>query len=65
LYNILGKAVEEIVNRNYDAGYHSVKFNDTGLTSGIYFYKIEAIPVQLSDRPVNNFVSVKKLMLVK
>ncbi len=65
LYNILGKAVEEIVNRNYDAGYHSIKFNATGLASGIYFYKIEAIPVQLSDRLVINFVSVKKLMLMK
>lgn len=65
LYNILGKAVEEIVNRNYHVGYHSVKFIAGGLASGIYFYKIEAIPVESSDGQVNDFVSVKKLMLMK
>lgn len=65
IYSILGQALEEIVNRNYDAGYHSVKFNASNLASGIYFYKIEAIPVQLSNRPIDNFISAKKLMFMK
>jgi hypothetical protein len=37
------------------AGMHSVEFRGDGLSSGIYFYRLEA----------GNFVSVKKMVLVK
>jgi hypothetical protein len=53
--NMLGQVVEELVNGNLDAGYHNIRFNASNLSSGVYFYKIEA----------GDFVSVKKLMLLK
>ena len=55
VYNILGQKVADLVNGFVEAGKHSVIFKAGNLTSGIYFYKIEA----------DNFVSVKKMMLIK
>jgi hypothetical protein len=55
VYNILGEKVAELVNGTLSAGYHSVSFNASDLSSGIYIYKITA----------GNFVSVKKMMLLK
>ncbi len=55
IYNILGEKVAELVNSAMVAGYHSVDFNATNLASGMYIYRIQA----------GNFVSVKKMMLLK
>jgi hypothetical protein len=55
VYNILGKVVATLVNGNLAAGNHTVNFNAANLSSGIYFYKLQA----------GDFVSVKKLMLLK
>jgi hypothetical protein len=55
VYDILGRKVAELVHGNLTAGYHIVNFNATNLASGVYFYRIKA----------GDFVSVKKLMLLK
>ena len=55
VYDVLGRKVAELVNGNFNAGYHKVRFNASNLTSGVYFYSIKA----------GDFVSVKKLMLLK
>jgi hypothetical protein len=55
VYDILGRAVAQLVNKDLSAGYHKVNFNASQLASGVYFYRIEA----------GDFVSVKKLMLLK
>lgn len=55
IYNALGKEVETLVNEFMPAGVYSVTFNASGLTSGLYFYKIIT----------NNFVDTKKMLLVK
>ncbi|MCB0748377.1 MAG: T9SS type A sorting domain-containing protein, partial [Ignavibacteriae bacterium] len=55
VFNVLGEEVAELVNQNFAAGYHSVDFNGSKLNSGIYFYKLEA----------NNFMQIRKMMLVK
>jgi hypothetical protein len=55
VYDILGKQVYELVNGNYNAGSYKVDFNASFLSSGVYFYKIEA----------EGFTDVKKMMLVK
>jgi hypothetical protein len=55
VYNMLGEEVVTIVNANQKAGRYEVNFNATGLASGVYVYRIEAA----------NFVSAKKLMLMK
>jgi hypothetical protein len=55
VYNMLGEEVATIVNASQKAGRYEVNFNATGLASGVYVYRIEAA----------NFVSAKKLMLMK
>ena len=55
LFDMTGRQVAEIVNSVQTAGYYSVQFNASNLSSGTYFYTIEA----------NNFVMTKKMMLVK
>lgn len=55
VYNILGSEVATLVDEFVDAGKHSVKFNASDFTSGIYFYTIKA----------DNFTSTKKMMLMK
>jgi len=55
IYNILGKEVTQLLKGNLKAGIHRVEFSAANLTSGLYFYKIEA----------SNFSSVKKMTLLK
>ena len=55
VYNILGQVVRTLVNQNESAGTHTISFKANDLTSGIYFYSIQA----------GNFNQVKKMMLLK
>ncbi len=55
VYNILGKKVATLVNGFKSAGNHSVSFNASNLSSGIYFYKIVT----------NGFVQTRKMLLLK
>lgn len=53
--NALGQVVAELVNGELSAGVHEVTWNAANVSSGIYFYRIEA----------NNFVQTRKMMLLK
>lgn len=55
IYDIAGKLVSEIVNSNLEAGLHEISYNASNLSSGAYFYRIEA----------NGFTDVKKMLLIK
>lgn len=55
IYNILGEEVATLVNKVMNAGFHTVSFDASKLTSGMYIYRIEA----------ENFVQVKKMLLMK
>lgn len=55
VYNLIGQKVATLINSELNAGQYSVEFNGVGLSSGIYLYKIQA----------GNFVSVKKMLLLK
>lgn len=61
VYNIAGQKVSELVNQEQSAGYYSVDFGGSNLSSGVYIYRIVA-----SDKATgNNFSSIKKMMLLK
>ncbi len=55
IYNTLGQVVAELVNEHQISGKYSVRFNTTGLPSGVYFYKLES----------GGFAKVKKMLLLR
>lgn len=55
IYDLSGKEVAQLVNQNLQPGQYEYTFNGVNLASGMYFYKLTA----------GNFVSVKKMILVK
>jgi hypothetical protein len=42
VYDILGREVSVLLNDKGDAGVHEVKFDASGLSSGVYFYRLQA-----------------------
>jgi endo-1,4-beta-xylanase len=55
VYDVIGRKVAEVLKANMNAGHHNVTFNASELSSGLYYYRLEA----------GEFVSVKKMMLLK
>ncbi len=55
VYNIVGEKVAELINGTMVAGNHTVTFDASSLTSGIYIYRISA----------GNYAAIKKMMLIK
>jgi hypothetical protein len=55
VFDLLGRRVALLVNESLAAGFHSVTFDASALTSGVYFYRIQA----------GSFVKTQKMMLVK
>ena len=55
IYDLLGREVATLVNKEQSAGNYSVKFNASNLTSGVYFYKLQS----------GNFSQTEKMILMK
>lgn len=55
VYDVLGNEIAELINENLNPGNYETKWNAGSFASGIYFYKLAT----------NEFVSVKKMILVK
>lgn len=55
VYDILGQKVKELINETKDAGVHTINFDGSKLSSGIYFYRIDA----------GKYSDVKKMILIK
>jgi len=55
VYDRLGREVETLINKQQQPGYYDVKFDANKLSSGIYFYKIQA----------GSFILSKKMLLLK
>jgi hypothetical protein len=55
IYDITGREVDMPVNEVLAAGKYNIEFNAEKLSSGVYFYKIEA----------ENFIDKKKMILIK
>ncbi len=55
VYDLLGNEVRTLINEELNMGKHSVKFDGSDLTSGIYFYKLIT----------PDFISAKKMLLIK
>ncbi|MEO8211155.1 MAG: T9SS type A sorting domain-containing protein [bacterium] len=59
IFDMAGKEVSTHANEVKTAGYYSLDFNGSNLSSGVYFYRISA------EANGQNFVSTKKMILVK
>ena len=55
IFDILGKEVATLVNEFKTSGNYTIDFAASSYTSGVYFYKLES----------NNFIEVKKMLLIK
>jgi hypothetical protein len=55
VYNLLGEEVTVLVNNEQKAGRYEVAFDASRFASGVYMYRLES----------NNFISIKKMVLVK
>ena len=62
VYDILGKEVATLVNEQKTAGNYEVQFDANRLSSGVYFYRMQA---NLSAGLGQSFVQTKKLLLMK
>lgn len=55
IYDVLGREAAVAVDGIQQAGYHKINFNASGLTSGIYYYKLTA----------DEFTAVKKMIILR
>ena len=55
VYDILGKEIQTIVNEHLQPGMYKVKFDGSGLSSGIYFYQLQS----------SNFRETKQMIMIK
>ena len=55
IYDITGKLAAEVINADMNAGFHTVSFNASDLSSGVYFYTINA----------GSFTKTMKMILAK
>ncbi len=55
VYNILGEEIATLVNGEQKAGNHTIAFNASKISTGVYFYKLQA----------GSFTEIKKMVVVK
>jgi hypothetical protein len=55
IFDMLGREVSTLVNGFKEAGYHTVEFDGSNLSSGMYYYRIQT----------KGFEAVKRMLLIK
>ncbi len=55
VYDVLGREVRTLVNEVQDAGFKSVRFDASGVASGVYFYRLHS----------GSFRETKRMLLLK
>ncbi|MDI6767759.1 MAG: tandem-95 repeat protein, partial [Bacteroidota bacterium] len=63
IYNVLGQEVAVLIDQEQcEDGRNIISFDASQLSTGVYFYQINATPVEDGD---NRFINVKKMILMK
>ncbi len=60
VYNLLGQAVNTIINERQTAGYHQVTWDASNVSSGVYFYELHA-----TGEKGEQFSKIRKMVLLK
>jgi beta-1,2-mannobiose phosphorylase / 1,2-beta-oligomannan phosphorylase len=55
VFDVMGREVATLVNEQKPAGAYTIQFDGSGLTSGVYFYRLKT----------DSFIDTKKLILLK
>jgi hypothetical protein len=55
VYDLMGKEVATLINGTREAGYYQVSFDATGLSSGMYIYRLRS----------GDFIKTMKMSLIK
>jgi hypothetical protein len=55
IYNVLGEKIATVLSQEMSVGHHEVDFNALGLSSGVYFYRLES----------GSFSAMKKMILMQ
>jgi hypothetical protein len=55
IYDMLGRVVKELVNEIKSQGFYTVDYDASGLSSGIYLYRLEC----------NGYIETKKMVMIK
>ena len=55
VYDVLGNRVTVLENKEQTAGYHTIAFDGSGFSSGLYFCIMKA----------DNFTAINKMILIK
>jgi len=55
IFDVLGREVRTLLNEQKSAGFYQVNWNASGVSSGVYFYRLQA----------GSFTETKKLVLLK
>ena len=62
IYNLLGQIIATLVDGFEPAGYGSIEWNPSGVTSGLYYYRFDAVNV---NDPSNNFSQMRRMIFMK
>ena len=71
IFNTMGQEVGRLVDAEMEPGYHEARFDAAKLSSGIYFYRLQArqstgAQVEgVSAKPAQGFVETKRMVLQK
>ncbi|MGA7160835.1 MAG: T9SS type A sorting domain-containing protein [Bacteroidota bacterium] len=55
IYDLLGRDIQTLINRDLEAGYHEVNVDAGNFPSGVYFYRLQS----------GDFIQTKKMILMK
>ncbi|HLX11466.1 MAG TPA: T9SS type A sorting domain-containing protein, partial [Bacteroidota bacterium] len=62
IYNVLGQVVATLADGEQSAGYKTIEFNFGSLSSGVYFYRLEAAGIKTAQ---DSFTQLRKMVLLK
>ena len=62
VYNLLGQIIATIADGVEHAGYGSIEWNPSNITSGLYYYRFDAVGV---NDPSNNFSQMRRMIFLK
>ena len=62
VYDALGKELTTLIKEHLNPGTYEVEFDGSSYPSGVYFYKLQAVP---DGRQAGDFAETKKMLLLK